>query len=245
MVEGLSQLITSQGWLAPAWYVAGFLCAALIPVIPTPLIAALGGTAFGTVPAILYGTVGLGLGAALALYLSRRFGRPILKRLLSKKAWNEWEALTGVDSLVVWFVVFLALNVDVAVFVAGMSGLSARSLWMVAMAARVPWLIVAAWAGERLFVNDAAFIGILLAMIPVVWGLSKLRPALRHRLAEWAVQHGHDDASHGRPSADDIGASSLHEPGIQDVTHGVAEQVEPHHRREDGDAREDRHPRSP
>lgn len=200
MIEGLTTLITSQGWLAPAWYVVGFLLAALVPIIPTPLIAALGGTAFGTVPAILYGLVGMALGAGLALTLARQLGRRAMRRIVPERVWNEWEALLGVRSLWMWFVIFLVLNLDIAVMAGGLSSLSARSLWLTAMAARLPWLVVAAWAGEMLLVNDAALILVALVMIPVLWGMNKVRPALRQRLARMA-QRDQVGSGHG-PVAD-------------------------------------------
>ncbi|MDR9391140.1 MAG: hypothetical protein RI554_03840 [Trueperaceae bacterium] len=186
MVEGLSALITSQGWWAPAWYVAGFLLAALIPVIPTPLIAAIGGTAFGTLPAIFYGLVGLALGAGLALLLSRQLGRRAMRRLVPERVWSEWEAFLGVRSYAVWFVVFLILNLDVAVMAAGLSSLSARGLWATAMGARVPWLVVSAWAGERLLVNDAALVLTALALLPILYGVHRLRPRVRRWLVRFA-----------------------------------------------------------
>jgi len=188
MIEGLTSLITSQGWLAPAWYVAGFLLAALVPVIPTPLIAALGGTAFGTLPAILYGLVGMALGAGLALTIARQLGRRAMRRIVPERVWNEWEALLGVRSLWMWFVIFLVLNLGIAVMAGGLSSLSARSLWLTAMAARLPWLVAAAWAGQVLLVNDAALILVALVMIPVLWGMNRVRPAVRQRLARMA-QH--------------------------------------------------------
>lgn len=213
MIEGLTTLITSQGWLAPAWYVAGFLLAALVPVIPTPLIAALGGSAFGTVPAILYGMIGLALGAGLALLLSRQLGRRVMRVLVPEKVWSEWEVLLGIRSLPAWFAVFLVLNMDIAVMVAGLSSLSARSLWLTAMAARLPWLVVAAWAGETLLVNDAALILVGLVLVPVVWGLNRVRPALRRRLARWA-----DAQPPGEPAAVDVDAARASgDPGADPV----------------------------
>ncbi|MDZ7707540.1 MAG: hypothetical protein U5J97_06540 [Trueperaceae bacterium] len=85
-----------------------------------------------------------------------------------------------------WFVIFLVLNLDIAVMAAGLSSLSARSLWLTAMAARLPWLVVAAWAGEVLLVNDAALILVALVMIPILWGMNKVRPEVRRRLARMA-----------------------------------------------------------
>lgn len=185
MIDGLTALITQQGWLAPLWYVGGFLLAALVPVIPTPLIAALGGTAFGSLPAILYGLVGLGLGAAAALNLARRLGLPLIRRLVPARTWSEWEVLLGIRSPWMWGVIFLVLNMDVAVMAAGLSSLPMRQLWIAALLARLPWLVGSAILGELLLVNDAALVLIMIVIVPILWGLAKLRPALRRILARW------------------------------------------------------------
>jgi uncharacterized membrane protein YdjX (TVP38/TMEM64 family) len=215
MIEGFTSLITSAGWLAPLWYVAGFLFAALVPIVPTPLIAALGGTAFGTVPAILYGLVGMALGAGLALLIARQLGRRVMRAVVPQKVWAEWEVLLGVRSLGVWFVIFLVLNMDIAVMAAGLSSLASRSVWMTAMLARLPWLIAAAWAGEVLLVNDAALILVGLVVIPIMWGLNRLRPAIRHRLARWAEDSLADPPS--EPTAGP-GPTSAHVGGREGST---------------------------
>lgn len=183
MLEALTTAIAAQGWLAPFWYVGGFLLAALVPIIPTPAIAALGGTVFGTVPAILYGLVGLALGAATSLTLARQLGRRLIRRIVPDRHWREWEAFLGIRSLTTWFVVFFALNLDLSVMAAGLTSLPARRLWWTAIAARVPWLIAAAWVGDLVLVNDAALILVGLAMIPVLWGVHRLRTWLRTFLA--------------------------------------------------------------
>jgi uncharacterized membrane protein YdjX (TVP38/TMEM64 family) len=154
MTEAMAHFINDAGWLAPLYYVLSFVVTALVPVIPTPLVGALGGAAFGTVPAVLYGIVGLALGAFVALNLSRRIGRPLLLRIVSPKAWAEWEALSASARLVLWGVIFFVLNVDVAVMAAGLSQLRLRSLWLTAMIARFPWLVASAWFGDLVFVSD-------------------------------------------------------------------------------------------
>ena len=184
MLEGLTTLIAAQGWLAPIWYISGFLLAALVPVIPTPVIAALGGTAFGVVPAILYGIAGLALGTATSLTLSRQLGRRLMRRIVPDRFWNDWEAFLGIRSLVTWFAVFFLLNLDISVMAAGLSSVRARPLWWTAMAARLPWLIAAAWAGEVLLVNDAALLLIGLLTIPVLWLVHRLRTRFRRWLAD-------------------------------------------------------------
>lgn len=183
MLDGLTTAIAAQGWLAPIWYIAGFLLAALVPVIPTPAIAALGGTVFGTVPAILYGLVGLALGTATSLTLARQLGRRLMRRIVPARAWGEWEAFLGIRSLTTWFLVFFTLNLDLSVMAAGLTSLPARRLWWTALAARVPWVVAAAWVGDLILVNDAALILVGLAMIPILWGVHRLRTWLRAFLA--------------------------------------------------------------
>jgi uncharacterized membrane protein YdjX (TVP38/TMEM64 family) len=186
MTEALSHFINDAGWLAPIYYVLSFVITALLPFIPTPLVGALGGAALGVVPAILYGMVGLGLGAFVALNLSRRIGRPIILKLVTPKVWSEWEALLGIRSVAVWGVIFFILNVDFAVVAAGLSGLPLRRLWLAAMIARFPWLVASAWFGDLVFVSDTVMLLALVVMLGMLGVLAKLRPLVHHHLVEWA-----------------------------------------------------------
>jgi uncharacterized membrane protein YdjX (TVP38/TMEM64 family) len=198
MTEAMTHFINDAGWYAPLYYVLSFVITALVPVIPTPLVGALGGAAFGTLPAVMYGTVGLALGAFVALNLSRRIGRPLLLRIFSPKSWAEWEALVGIRSLVLWGVIFFVLNVDVAVIAAGLSPLRLRSLWLTAMIARFPWLVASAWFGDLVFVSDTVMYLALIGLIGGVVVFQKLRPRFQH----WLVERVASD-----PSASDAVAS--------------------------------------
>jgi uncharacterized membrane protein YdjX (TVP38/TMEM64 family) len=186
MTEALSHFINDAGWLAPIYYVLSFVVTALLPFIPTPLVGALGGAAFGAVPAILYGIVGMALGAFVALNLSRRIGRPLILKLVTPKVWAEWEALLGIRSVAVWGVIFFILNVDFAVVAAGLSGLPLRRLWLAAMIARFPWLVASAWFGDLVFVSDTVMLLALVVMLGMIAVLAKVRPLVHHQLVRWA-----------------------------------------------------------
>jgi uncharacterized membrane protein YdjX (TVP38/TMEM64 family) len=189
MTEALSHFINDAGWLAPLYYVLSFVVTALLPFIPTPLVGALGGAAFGVVPAILYGIVGLGLGAAVALNLSRRIGRPIVLKLVSPTVWAQWEALLGIRSVVVWGVIFFVLNVDFAVVAAGLSGIAVRKLWLTAMVARFPWLVASAWFGDLIFVSDTVMLLALVVMLGMLVVLGKVRPVVHGALVRWVERN--------------------------------------------------------
>jgi uncharacterized membrane protein YdjX (TVP38/TMEM64 family) len=180
MTEALSHFINDAGWLAPLYYVASFLVTALLPFIPTPLVGALGGKAFGFFAAVAYGVIGLGLGAFVGLLLARRIGRPLLILLVRREALQEWEELLGIRSVVVWGALFFLLNLDFVVLLSGLTSLPLTELWIAAMIARTPWLIGSAWLGSAVLVSDTVLWLALILLIPLLYLLNRLRPRIRH-----------------------------------------------------------------
>ena len=182
MFETLSAYLDHAGVFAPLLYVSFYLATALLPFIPTPLVSALGGSLLGFGPAVLYGVLGLALGAGLALNLSRSLGRPVLIRIFGARVWEEWETLLGVRSPLTWGVIFFLLNIDFAVVAAGLSPVALWRLWLVAVVARLPWLVASAWFGEsflessRLLPQALLFLGIFFVAVHL------LRPRLRRYL---------------------------------------------------------------
>ena len=178
MLETLAHLLNQAGPFAPLVYISFFLATALLPFIPTPLVIALGGSLLGSAPAIGYGVIGLGLGAYLALKLSRTLGRPVVIRMVGAKAWEEWEYLLGIRSPVVWGVIFFLLNIDFAVVAAGLSSVPMWQLWLSAVIARLPWLVLSALFGESLFRTEMLPLAIAI-IIALVIAIHFLRKRLR------------------------------------------------------------------
>jgi uncharacterized membrane protein YdjX (TVP38/TMEM64 family) len=179
MLETLSSQLQQAGAWAPILYVSFFLLAALVPAIPTPLISALGGSLLGFVPAMLYGMVGLGLGALLALNLSRRLGRPVVIRIFGQKTWEDWEMLLGVRSPLLWGAIFFTINTDFVVMAAGLSGLALWKLWLTAFIARLPWIVAAAWFGDLVLISDEYLLLGLLIGLTALAIINFTRPRLQ------------------------------------------------------------------
>lgn len=234
MIDALTTFINSAGWLAPLYYIGSFVITALLPFIPTPLVAALGGTAFGFLPATLYGAIGLGLGATISLTVARAIGRPLLQRFVRPEVWANWEQFLGIKSVVTWGLIFLLLNLDFAVTLSGLSTLPLSKLWLAAMIARLPWLLVSAWVGDAVLVNDSVMLVMALLLVPSVYVLGKLRLYLQ----KWLLRL--------RPVTDVTSdPSEVSEARIEDVADGVTEEVEADHRQEYREPRKNRHPGSP
>ena len=178
MLETLSDFLNQAGPLAPLVYISFFLATALLPFIPTPVVVALGGSMLGSVPAIGYGVIGLGLGSFLALKLSRTLGRPVVIRMVGAKAWEEWEHLLGIRSPALWGVIFFLLNIDFAVVAAGLSSVPTWQLWLSAVIARLPWLVLSAFFGETLLRPEMLPFAVLIVVV-LVFVVQIIRTRLR------------------------------------------------------------------
>lgn len=220
MIDALTTFINSTGWLAPLYYILSFVLTALLPVIPTPLVAALGGTAFGLGAAVAYGILGLGLGAFVSLTLSRSVGLPLLRRMVPPAVLASWEGFLGIRSPVVWGLIFFVLNLDFAVMAAGLSALPVYHLWIAAMVARVPWLIASAWFGDVVLVNDGVALLTALLLFPGIYLLGRFRPVLQRWLMR--LQPQQPIATSGPRG------SQVTEARIEDVANGITEKVEAH-----------------
>jgi uncharacterized membrane protein YdjX (TVP38/TMEM64 family) len=179
MIETLASYLEHAGPYAPLGYISLFLLTAVVPVIPTPLVSALGGGLLGFGPAVGYGFIGLCLGAFLALNLSRRLGRPVVIRLFGKKAWEDWEVMLGIRSPVTWGVLFFIFNIDFVVVAAGLSGIALWKLWLAAIIARMPWVVATAWFGDVYLVSDRYLIPGLLIGLAAIVIINLLRARLR------------------------------------------------------------------
>ena len=182
MTEAITQFITNTGWLAPLYYIAGFSLTALIPVIPTPLIAALGGKAFGFFPALIYGIFGLGFGAALSLNVARRIGQPLVHWLIRPGTWKRWETFLGIESPIVWGLFFFLMNLDFLVLISGLTTIRLQKLWLTAMVARLPWLAVSVWFGDFVLISDTVMWIALLLSLPALFLIAKVRPGIQNWL---------------------------------------------------------------
>jgi len=225
----LTDAIASAGPFAYVYYVLGYGLTALSPFVPTSLVTALGGTAFGFWPAMWFGILGLGLGAAVSLSLARLIGRPLIAFLTRQSDLGTWEELLGVSSLRVWGVLFFALNIDMVVLVSGLTSLPVRRLWLTAVLARTPWVVGVAWFGSTLLESRVALVVGLIAGLAVVVFLALNAARLRRSLLEWSQQNQPSDTRSvvgvGSP-AGGAGGSEVAQARVEDVADGVTQQVE-------------------
>ncbi len=148
------------------------------------LFAPIPGQVVGMTAGYLYGVgwgtalslTGLGLGSWLAIWLARRLGRPLVKRVASPEMIDRLDSLSQRHGLLAFFLVFLLpfLPTDVGCFVAGLSPLPIASLVVLVLIGRLPGVVLLAWLGATSQTLGGATIAALAAGA-VICGLLMVR----------------------------------------------------------------------
>jgi uncharacterized membrane protein YdjX (TVP38/TMEM64 family) len=123
----------------------------LLAPIPGQGVGAASGYLFGACWGTVYSLAGTIVGSFVAITLARRYGRPMVERLISRETLQSLDARASQRGLLFFALVFLLpfLPDDVACFVAGLSSIPIPALMLAVLAGRTPGVLVSAWVGAN------------------------------------------------------------------------------------------------
>ena len=123
----------------------------LLAPIPGQFVGLANGYLYGVWLGTLYSMAGLLLGTTLAMALGRRFGRPLVERLVNPESLARWDRIAGRQGPLFFFLVFLFHFVpdDVACFLIGLSPLAIPQMVVLAALGRLPGVFVSCWVGAH------------------------------------------------------------------------------------------------
>jgi uncharacterized membrane protein YdjX (TVP38/TMEM64 family) len=121
----------------------------LLAPFPGHIIGLANGYLYGVWLGTLYSMLGLLLGTALAMGLARRFGRPLVERLVNPNALARWDSIARRQGPPFFFLVYLipGLPDDLICFLIGLSRLALPRMIVLAMLGRLPGVFVSCWVG--------------------------------------------------------------------------------------------------
>jgi uncharacterized membrane protein YdjX (TVP38/TMEM64 family) len=147
-IGNLRDWILTFGAAAPLVYIGVFSLQILIAPLPGQFLGVMGGYLFGVLLGSLYSITGLAVGAGLAIWLARRFGRPLLERFFDVQQLAHWEKKMRTRSGFTWWLLFLFPVPDLIFYVAGLSSTSIRTLLIALIAGRGLGLFLANTMGH-------------------------------------------------------------------------------------------------
>ncbi len=134
-----------------------------------PLIIA-GGYAFGAIPATAYALIAFFIGGTIAFYLARWFGRPFVKRIITKSAMEKFDNYSGLRLDITLFSLFLVpLFPDAMCYVAGLTNIKYKTFVLISVLGRLPAVLLFAFAGNSL-ASMHYVLGIILFGVILVCG---------------------------------------------------------------------------
>jgi uncharacterized membrane protein YdjX (TVP38/TMEM64 family) len=147
--ERVREWVASFGPWGPLVSIGINAAQVLLAPIPGQFVGLANGYLYGVWPGTLYSCIGLLLGTTLAMVLGRRFGRPLVERLVSPNTLARWDRIADQQGPLFFFLVFLLplLPDDVACFLIGLSPLSIPRMLLLIMPARLPGVFVSCWLG--------------------------------------------------------------------------------------------------
>ncbi|MCB0061632.1 MAG: TVP38/TMEM64 family protein [Caldilineaceae bacterium] len=153
--------ILGFGFWAPLAYMGLFAMQILVAPMPGQFLGVMSGYVFGIVLGSLYSIIALSIGAGLAIYIARRFGRPLLERFVEAEQLRQWERKLYMRSPVNWGLLFVFPVPDFVFYLAGLSSIPLIRL--------IPAII----AGRSIGLIFAGVAGGLTAQLPPEWVMVK------------------------------------------------------------------------
>jgi uncharacterized membrane protein YdjX (TVP38/TMEM64 family) len=147
-----------QAWIASfgAWapLVSIVLNAAQVIIAPIPgqVISWANGYLFGVWLGALYNLVGTMMGTGIVLILTRRWGRPLMNRLVrDRKQLAQVDRFVARQGRLFFFLIFLlpSMPKDLACYAIGLTDLPLGQMFVLIVLGRLPGSIVASWVGAN------------------------------------------------------------------------------------------------
>ncbi len=149
--EAIALAVREAGPWGPLVIVALELAQGLVAPIPGSAIEFASGYLFGALRGSLYCATGVYAAMAINLTLARRFGRPLVERLVPRRRLARWDALAARRGVAFFFLVYLLpfLPDDAASLLAGLSPLPLSLLFAIGVVGRLPGLVAANLIGAH------------------------------------------------------------------------------------------------
>ncbi len=146
----LEALVRRLGPAGPLAIVGLQIAQVVAAPIPGQVIGLASGYLYGPWLGTLYSMAGLLLGTYLAVWLVRRWGRPIVERLVEAGTLARIDRLSERLGIPVLFLVFLLpfLPDDAILLVAGLTDLPLGGILLAALFGRLPGVLISCWLGR-------------------------------------------------------------------------------------------------
>jgi uncharacterized membrane protein YdjX (TVP38/TMEM64 family) len=151
---------------------------ALVAFIPGQAVEAVSGYLYGPIWGTMFAMTGIVIGSLITFSLARRFGRPLVVRLIGRPSMDQLDDLVRRGGAPFFFLIWLfpLAPDDLACIAAGLTPMPTRKFLTLMILGRLPGIFVSVWVGanaERIDPILWVVLTILIAIVALVlwrWG---------------------------------------------------------------------------
>jgi uncharacterized membrane protein YdjX (TVP38/TMEM64 family) len=177
--EQVAAWVESLGFWGPVAIILLEMVQALLAPIPGQAIEAVSGYLYGPWLGTLFPMIGMAIGSFIIFSLSRRFGRPLVVKLIGQKSMAQLDDLVRRGGAPFFFLIWLLPGApdDLACVAAGLTPMPTRQFLILMLVGRLPGVFMSVLFGAhvteiRRELWIALFIGIAIVAL-VVWRWGK------------------------------------------------------------------------
>lgn len=183
--------VSSHGILGPLAFVFLQILQTILAPIPGNVVGGVGGFIFGWW-GILWTLIGSAIGFFIVFWLSRKFGRPLVEKLVKKESLDKFDFIAGRDAPFILFMIFLipGLPDDVVCYLAGLTEVPIRKLMVLVLLGRLPAIVMTNYIGsglgeESLAPVIVATVATVIIIAVVLWKKDQIMSYLRSKSQSW------------------------------------------------------------
>ncbi|MBI4965524.1 MAG: TVP38/TMEM64 family protein [Desulfomonile tiedjei] len=161
--EQLRKYVESWGTAAPAAFVFVQALQVVLAPIPGEFTGAVGGFIFGVAPNVLYSTIGLGVGSAIAFLASRTVGLPLVKLVVPCHCLEKFHFLVNRRGTFIALILFTlpGFPKDILCFILGLSPMGFLTFLWVCTLGRIPGTMMLSFSGSAFYNQDWYLLGLV------------------------------------------------------------------------------------
>jgi len=186
--ERIKQLLKAAGPLAPLLFIVVQVLQVIFAPIPGEATGFIGGFLFGVPLGMLYSTIGLTLGSALAFLLGRWLEVHFVARVVRPETLKRFDFLMERQGALVAFFLFVipGFPKDYLCFILGLSHMPLRLFLVLSTVGRLPGTLMLTLQGAKVYQGDYLFSALLLGLCLLLGlVLYYFREPLYHWIERW------------------------------------------------------------
>lgn len=175
--EKVIAAVDSVGFFGPLLFMVLQILQTVFAPIPGQVVGLAGGFLFSWW-GILWTTLGSAIGYFIVFWLSRKFGRSLVEKVVKKESLQKFDFIMNKNAAPILFMIFLipGLPDDIVCYMAGLTNLPIRTLMILILLGHLPSIVVTNYIGSGLGESNlwpVAIASVIVVVIFVICWLKK------------------------------------------------------------------------